>query len=165
MDYFFLVPKIIAAEKYINVSRDDIERALNAENGQVDYEWEEAVEDDFHTEHFIPLRLNISCRTTLIEGWTISLKMHSVRIDGIDWHSVFIDANGAKQRGWHRHEFSSRTLSADGQRWATNALVGVATKTDFLIRTLKEMKILLSGVNHGNYELFPYTEVTDSAPE
>ena len=40
-DKFFLVPQIVAAKKYIDISRDEIERTLNDEGGEVDYDWEE----------------------------------------------------------------------------------------------------------------------------
>jgi hypothetical protein len=40
-DNFFLVPQIVASKKYIDISRDEIERTLNDEGGEVDYDWEE----------------------------------------------------------------------------------------------------------------------------
>lgn len=40
---FFLVPQITAAEKYIDISRDEIERFLNGENGEFSYDWEETI--------------------------------------------------------------------------------------------------------------------------
>jgi len=155
-DKFFLVPQITATEKYIDISRDGMERELNDENGEFIHEWEESLEDDVHQEHVDTLRLNISCRSSLVVGWTIALKMHGVRIDGIDWHGSFTDPQGNKQQGWHRHSFSQTTHSADRQRHPISALEGVTTRTQFLIRTLKEMKILVSGVDHGNYELFEH---------
>jgi len=165
MDYFFLVPKIVSMTKYLDVSRDEIERDLTGQNGQVEYQWEEVVEDDVHMEHFVPLRLNISCRPHLIVGWAISLKMHNIRIDGLDWHSSFYDPNGEKRHGWHRHEFDQKQQCADGRRLPTAALDHTTTQTQFLIRTLKEMKIQLSGVDHGNYELFPYSGVSNTSSE
>ena len=98
---FFLVPQIIAARKYIDISRDEIERALGEENGEFDYDWEESILDEVGTEHVVTLKLNISCRASLIEGWAIALKLHQIRIDGIDWHSRFCDPDGYKHHGWH----------------------------------------------------------------
>lgn len=165
MDYFFLVPKIITTAKYIDTSRDGIERRLNDEGGQIEYEWEEVIEDDFHNEHFVPLQLNISCKAPLIVSWAISLKLHRIRIDGIDWHRRFIDPNGEKQYGWHRHEFDAHEQTADHRRVPTDILQNAQSRADFLIRTLKQMNILLSGVDHGNYELFSNTPTADQSAE
>jgi hypothetical protein len=153
-DKFFLVPIIVAAEKYIDISRDEIERMLNEENGEFDFDWEEIVTDDLNNEHVVTLKLNISCKSQLMIGWSIALKLHQIRIDGIDWHSVYRDPEGVKQHGWHRHRFDQKKQRADGQRWATKLLEGSSNRTQFLTRTLSEMKISLSGVDHGNYELF-----------
>ncbi len=153
-DKFFLVPTIVAAEKYIDISRDEIERALNDENGEFDYDWEETVTDDLGNEHVVTLKLNINCKAQLMNSWSIALKLHQIRIDGIDWHSVYRDPTGATQYGWHRHRFDPRKQRADSQRWPITALEGASNRTHFLIRTLSEMNISLSGVDHGNYELF-----------
>jgi hypothetical protein len=153
-DKFFLAPAIVAAKKYIDLSRDEIERTLGDENGEFDYDWEETVTDDLNTEHVVTLKLNINCRAPLMISWSIALKLHQIRIDGIDWHASYSDPEGTKQRGWHRHKFDRRKQSADSQRWPTDVLDRASGRTDFLIRTLKEMNIILSGVDHGNYELF-----------
>jgi hypothetical protein len=128
--------------------------ALDEENGEFDSDWEETVIDDLNTEHVVTLKLNINCKSRLMISWSIALKLHQIRIDGIDWHSSYCDPDGDKHHGWHRHRFDPRKQSADGQRWPTKVLEGVSDRTHFLISTLKEMNIALSGVDHGNYELF-----------
>ena len=153
-DKFFLVPKIVAAEKYIDISRDEIERTMNEQNGEFDIDWEEVVVDDFAVEHEVTLKLNISCRSQLMEGWSVALKLHGIRIDGIDWHNRFRDPEGNTHHGWHRHRFDQKARSANNCRWPTAVLDGASDRTQFLIRTLKELNILFSGVDHGNYELF-----------
>jgi hypothetical protein len=153
-DKFFLVPTIVAAEKYIDISRDEIERVLSEENSEFDYDWEETVIDDLNNEHVVTLKLNINCKAQLMISWSIALKLHQIRIDGIDWHSEYRDPEGATQQGWHRHRFDQRKQRADSQRWPTGALEGASNRTTFLIMTLSEMNISLSGVDHGNYELF-----------
>jgi len=153
-DKFFLVPTIITAEKYIDISRQEIERALDEENGEFSFDWEETVTDELNVEHDVTLQLNLNCKSPLTISWSISLKLHQIRIDGIDWHGTYRDPDGNKHQGWHRHKFDMRKQSADGQRWPTKALEGTFDRTRFLIRTLKEMNIALSGVDHGNYELF-----------
>ncbi|MGB8061099.1 MAG: hypothetical protein WCF26_04340 [Candidatus Sulfotelmatobacter sp.] len=154
-DKFFLAPTIVAAEKYIDISRDEIERALDEENSEFDYDWEETITDDLNTEHVVTLKLNINCKSRLMISWSISLKLHQIRIDGIDRHSRYSDREGNIHEGWHRHRFDPRKQRADDQRWPTNVLQGASERTQFLIRTLKEMNISVSGVDHGNYELFP----------
>jgi hypothetical protein len=153
-DKFFLVPQIVATKKYIDISRSEIERTLNDEGGEVEYDWEETITDEFNVEWNVTLKLNISCKSPLMFAWSIALKLHQIRIDGIDWHSTFCDPEGTKHRGWHRHRFDRKKQSADGQRLPTTVLEGASGTTAFLIRTLKEMNISLSGVDHGNYELF-----------
>jgi hypothetical protein len=164
MELFFLVPKIVAAKKYIDISRDEIERALNAQNGCFDFEWEEALVDDFHQEHFATLRLNIHCASSLMVGWTIALKLHNERIDGIDWHLTYDDPDGQKQYGWHRHEFDQREKRAT-RRVPTNCLRNAGSKADFLVRTLSELNISVSGADHGNYDLFTPESVIASPSE
>jgi len=158
MELFFLVPKIVAAQKYIDLNRDEIERAINADNGEFEWEWEEVIVDDFGTEHYVPLKLNVSCRSELVVGWSIALKLHCIRIDGIDWHRTFVDPNGVEHHGWHRHEFDQRSKSADKRRIPVEGPdVSMALDmgiNQFLIRTLSKLRISLSGVDHGNYELF-----------
>jgi len=162
---FFLAPKIVEAKKYLDISRDQIERDLNDEGGEVEYDWEETVIDDFSVEHNVTLKLNIACKPQMALAWSIALKLHQIRIDGIDWHNTFCDPEGNKQHGWHRHRFDQKKESADAQRWPTNALDDVSDKTTFLIRTLKEMNILLSGVDHGNYNLFTDQRSVNPPPE
>jgi hypothetical protein len=118
-DKFFLVPQIVATEKYIDISRDEIERNLNDEGGEVDYDWEETLTDDFNVEWNVTLKLNISCKSPLMVGWSIALKLHQIRIDGIDWHSAFCDPEGTKHHGWHRHALTKRNkvpTGSDGRR-------------------------------------------------
>jgi hypothetical protein len=165
MELFFLVPKIVAARKYVSIHRDEIERELAGEHGQFEWEWEEIIADEFGNEQYVPLRLNISCRDELAVSWSISLKLHCIRIDGIDWHRTFIDPNGSVQKGWHRHEFDQRSKSADKHRVPVVGLGLDISRTDFLIRTLSEMNVLLSGVDNGNYELFRTADFPDSEAE
>ena len=129
---FFLAPRIVAAKKYIDISRDEIERNLNDENGEVDYDWEETITDDFNTEWNVTLKLNISCKPALVVAWSIALKLHQIRIDGIDWHNTFCDPEGNKHHGWHRHRFDPKKENADGQRLPTNVMEGVSDKSTFL---------------------------------
>ncbi len=161
MDLFFLVPKIIAAEKYIDINRDEIERAITSENGEFEWEWEEVIVDEFGNEHYVPLRLNIHCRSEYALGWSVAIKLHSIRIDGIDWHSRFFDPQGIKREGWHRHEFNQHTKSAAEQRVPIDGLDDDMTVEQFLTRTLSRLRISLSGVDHGNYELFRSADISD----
>jgi hypothetical protein len=151
--FFHLVPAIVANEKYFDVSRDEIERNLADENGRVEYETEHSIEDEFGKEIVVTLRLNINCQSPVAVGWTISLKLHGVRIDGIDWHAFYTDPGGNQQQGWHRHLYSSATKSADGQRLPVDGFHILKNRRDFLIRALSEMKLLLSGVDYGADEL------------
>lgn len=98
-------------------------------------------------------------------GWSIALKLHQIRIDGIDWHSVYRDPDGHKHHGWHRHRFDRRKQSAEGQRWPTKVLERASDRTHFLISTLKEMNIALSRGDHGNYELFSDQRGINPPPE
>lgn len=71
-DKFFLAPTVVAAKKYIDISRDEIERTLNDENGEFDYDWEETVTDELNTEHVVTLKLNINCKAPLMISWSIA---------------------------------------------------------------------------------------------
>jgi len=114
---------------------------------------EATIVDDLNTEHVVTLKLNINTRAQLMVGWSIALKLHQIRIDGIDWHSTYSDPDGKKHQGWHRHRFDQRKQRAS-ERWPTEVLNEVSDRTQFLIRTLKEMDISLNAVDHGSYDLF-----------
>src|SRR5689334_7483576 len=165
MDYFFLVPKIVGSVKYLDISLNEIERLLHEGHGEFDEDFEHTVKDDFNNEITVTLKLNIAIRRTLMVGWSIALKMHRERIDGIDWHNVYLDPRGSKQHGWHRHEFEQNMRSANHRRVPTEILDGITCQRDFLIWTLKEMKISLNRVDHGNYELFGNQGVSGPLPE
>src|SRR5689334_6319261 len=83
MDYFFLVPKIVGSVKYLDISLNEIERLLHEGHGEFDEDFEHTVKDDFNNEITVTLKLNIAIRRTLMVGWSIALKMHRERIDGI----------------------------------------------------------------------------------
>jgi hypothetical protein len=165
MDHFFLVPTVVAAVKYLDISLNEIERILREENGEFNFDWEHVVEDEFNNEITVVLKLNISCQQPMMVGWSIALKMHRTRIDGIDWHNAYFDPHGDKQHGWHRHEFDQNTKSANNRRVPTAALDSLTCQREFLIWTLKEMKFILNRVDYGNYELFGDQGVPGSPPE
>ena len=153
-DKLFLVPKIIAGGTYFDISRSDIEWDLDNENGEAEYECDQYVTDDSNVEHVIQLRLNISCRSPFPVGWTISLKLHGVRIDGIDWHNKYDDPGGNECHGWHRHSYNARQQTADHVRVPITSLDDVNERTTFLIRAMSELRISLNSEDaHGTDEL------------
>ena len=109
--------------------------------------------DDFFTEHTALLRLNISCRNEYEKGWTIALKLHKERIDGIDWEPRFIDSVGSVASGWHRHIWDRRHQNADSNKVSVQGFDEVKTRDQFIVRALKEMSISLNRTDHGTDEL------------
>jgi hypothetical protein len=99
------------------------------------------------------LRLNASCNNEDVRGWTISLKLHKERIDGIDWEPYFDDQTGNKSSGWHRHEWDQRRRTAKSIKNPVQGFDSVKSREDFIIRTLKEMRIQLNKVDHESDKL------------
>lgn len=148
-DYFFLVDKIRADSKYFDVSIDEILRELDDEGGRVEYECE-------HTptgcQDSVPLRLNIRCRGP-VHSWTIAVKLHCIRIDGIDWEGRYTDRDGQSRSGWHRHVFDDKSKSAENLKTSVEDFEDLSNKQQFLFRAFGLMKILTNRVDYGPTEL------------
>jgi hypothetical protein len=105
---FFLVPQIVADDKYFDVSRPEILRDLRAPAGKFDRTEEHETKDEYNVDFRVIIRLNVNCQSKVPEGWTIALKLHNERIDGVDWESEFTASDGITVHGWHRHQYSVR---------------------------------------------------------
>lgn len=154
-DQFFLTEQVIAAEKYFNVSRYDIEMHLMDEGQVCELEEEQIITDSEGVEHCVNIRINIYCKGENVLAWSIAMKLHCVRIDGIDWHAKYDDPAGNVQRGWHRHRYNSKQGNADKDRYPVTGFDDIDTISEFLIRSFKEMNISLSKVDNGTANLFP----------
>ncbi|HEX3154465.1 MAG TPA: hypothetical protein VHV32_07550 [Candidatus Angelobacter sp.] len=156
-DLFHLAARVIADVKWFACSINDIERELNDENGECEKECEHSIPDEFGNEAIVTLRLNINCKSKYPQGWTIALKMHGTRIDGIDWHATFTDPEGQKHNGWHRHHYNAKAKTADHTRYPVQGfdnLDGDAMgRYRFLIRALKEMRMTLDANDNGQDKL------------
>jgi len=150
-NFFAHTLQIVSELKYFDVSRDEILRQLEA--GDVEFESEHQFVDDFGNEWSTVLRLNISCRNNWVRGWTISLKMHKERIDGIDWEPYFTGLDGTRNFGWHRHVWSRKDQSAKAGKICVQGFDDVDNREDFVIRALKEMNVTLSKTDYGTDEL------------
>jgi hypothetical protein len=142
---FPFTARIVSEVKYFDISRDEMVRQLQA-GGNVETETEHPFVDDFSNEFAALLRLNISCKHEDARGWTISLKLHKERVDGIDWEPYFIDQTGSRSFGWHRHVWNQK------HRTAKSIKVG-RTREEFIIRALKELRIALSKVDYESDKL------------
>lgn len=143
---------IVTEVKYFDISRDEIVRQLQA-GGNVETETEHRFSDEFSNEFTAVLRLNISCKYEDARGWTISLKLHKERVDGIDWEPYFIDQTGGKSFGWHRHVWNQKYQTAKSMKTPVQGFDGVKTREEFVIRALKELRITLSKVDHESDKL------------
>ncbi len=148
-DYFFLAEKIRADSKYFDVSIEEILRDLENEGGKFEYECEQTL---IGFDDLIPLRLNIRCKGP-VNSWTIALKLHCIRIDGIDWEARYTDIRGQSMYGWHRHMFDEKSKSAVNLKASVEGFDDISDKQQFLSRAFKLMKILLNEVDYGPTEL------------
>lgn len=145
---FHLVPQIRGEEKYFDVSRQEIERELRSSGNYENYSQCEL--DDGGTPVTAKLRLNISCKGGA-PTWSVALKLHSIRIDGIDHEPRFRASDGTPARGWHRHLWDSTECNAERLKEPLNGFHRkVSSIDDFLISAFQEMCILLNKVDHGN---------------
>jgi hypothetical protein len=134
---FDFVDQIRAAQKYFDVSRLELQRALLV-NGKCDVSSEHDVVDESNQTVTTELRLNISARDEVTESWSMALKLHGIRIDGIDYEAKFRTVDGDIGRGWHRHQWDKHDENADRGKVAVPNMSGVASREEFLIRALSK---------------------------
>lgn len=101
-DHMHLAPRIRDEEKYFPASHADVCRSLRRA-GNTEVRTEHSTEDIDGSTIFVQLRLNIACKARFVQAWSASLKLHGVRIDGVDHHDLYRAADGQQARGWHRH--------------------------------------------------------------
>src|SRR5258708_3267175 len=140
---FFLVPQIVAGEKYFDVSMPEIVRGGMSATGKFDCTAEHKVTDEYCTDYQSVIRINVNCQSKMPEGWTIALKLHRERIDGIDWEAKFDAADGTEGHGWHRHQWNQRSQSAKHTKIPTTDFDGIDSREQFLIRAFSLMRIKL----------------------
>jgi hypothetical protein len=149
---FPVVPQLVAAEKYFDYSRNDIERRLTAEK-KAEFYCQQELEVDGRRETAV-LRLNINCESPAWLNWTVALKLSGIRIDGIDWESRYDAIDGTEGAGWHRHVWVPRDQNADrGKRPIPQFATTSLTLSQFLIRAFSELRITTSRTDRGDNEL------------
>ena len=154
---FHRAPEIISSEKYIDFHINELVRALRGRNRyEVEFDHYLAQTSDEEPDSIL-LRLNIACPIfDLPESWTISLKLHNERIDGVDFLRSYRDENGNRASGWHRHIWDPNAQNAD-RHSELRDVNNIKTINQFLIRTLSIMKTKYNAVDDGNFELFQGT--------
>jgi hypothetical protein len=152
---FFLVPQIVADEKYFDVSVQEILRAVLSSSGKFDRIEEHPTQDEYGTDFRIIIRLNINCQSRVPEGWTTALKLHNERIDGIDWESKFQRGDGSIGHGWHRHQWNQRTQSSKHLKIPVPDFNGIDAREQFLIRALSVMRIRVNARDYGDQLSIP----------
>jgi hypothetical protein len=87
-DFFDHVERIRGTDKYFDVSMLAISRQLLAK-GECELTAEHDLVDEQGAEVIVPLRLNIATRHDSPFCWQLALKLHGIRIDGIDHEPRF----------------------------------------------------------------------------
>jgi hypothetical protein len=152
-DFFFLVGQIVTEKKYFHCSLGDISQHLEAD-GHCEVEAEHHTEDDYSTVHTVLLRLNISCKNkTNTTSWSVALKLHNIRIDGIDSEPVYPGMDGTLYQGWHRRVWNHRHQSAERNKIPVADLDVIKGRDHFLNIVFNLMGILLDRNDHGPDEL------------
>jgi hypothetical protein len=144
---FEFVDQIREASKYFDVSRQEILRELLVK-GKCQIVTEHDVNDRGDT-ITAPLRLNVAAHEGALIAWTVALKLHNIRIDGIDYEAKFRTVNGDVAHGWHRHQWSASDESADVGKIPIDILDDITTREEFLIRSFKLLRISLNPLDHG----------------
>ena len=147
---FFLVPQIVATDKYFDVSIPEMLRAVTSASGKFDRVEEQTIGDEYGVDYPVLVRLNINCQSIVPEGWTIALKLHKERIDGIDHESNFDAVDGSAGHGWHRHQWDQRKQSAKYIKIPMADLDSVDGREQFLVRPLSIMRIKVSARDYGD---------------
>lgn len=139
-DDFRLADRIRGEEKYFDISLQDVLIDL-VTLGEVECTSEHySGEDDP-----VVLRLNLHAKSEFPTSWTAALKLHHVRIDGIDYEPVFLTMDGTLASGWHRHHWDANTLNADrDKRQLASFGGGKFNIRTFVIRAASELCIRLN---------------------
>lgn len=152
-DFFFLAAQIVAEKKYFNCSLGDILQQLQADD-YCEMETEHHTKDDYSTVHPVVLRLNISCKNqSNTTSWSVALKLHNTRIDGIDNEPIYPGMDGMLHEGWHRHVWNHRQQSAERSKVPVLDLAIIRGREHFLNIVFNIMGILLDRNDHGPEEL------------
>ena len=151
---FYLAEQIRTEGKYLDVSRDEIGRALESA-GVFEGVFEHDTEDDDGKTVSVELKLNLHTRSRNVNySWSASLKLHGIRIDCIDYENKFIAADGVLASGWHRHDWDTAGKSAERKKVPLNGFDNELSSIDyFVIRVTTELRIRLNKNDHGNSEL------------
>lgn len=141
-ELFACVPRLIEEPKYFDVSLDSIEKMFNRRD-RIDLRTVHSLarEDGVDEDVTLPLRLRISGVPEHPESWDAALLLYNRRIDGFGHEETFCDISGSEQNGWHRHIWNAKTQEASGKVLALLCDDDGMSFRDFLIRTLKHMKI------------------------
>jgi hypothetical protein len=149
---FFLVPQIVASDKYFDVSMAEINRALIGSSGKFDRAEEQTITDEYGVDHEVLVKINVNCQSVVPEGWTIALKVHKERVDGFDHEPEFDAIDGTKASGWHRHQWDQRQQTAKYIKIPISDFDGVDSREQFVIRAFNLMRIKVNRTDHG-YQL------------
>jgi hypothetical protein len=149
-NYFHLVASIRNEQKYFDINLNEIERQLG-HSKKFKFDGELVLEDDGE-EATIPISLHIGS-TDGCTAWTVAITLHNERIDGIDYEKTYQSTVGAKESGWHRHDWDVESQTCKVRKIPINDLAEEMDLRDFLVRSFQIMGVLLNADDHGNYEL------------
>ncbi len=148
---FHLSDHIREELKYFDTSRAEILRELSEEGYCEVYALHE-VTDDAGDIHGTRLRLNITRSNDSPQQWKIALKLHDIRIDGIDFETRYVAHDRNVYSGWHRHGFDQ--VRRDKDKYPLPIFGNnLRTLEDFLIRAFSEMKIAVNRDDNDNARL------------
>jgi hypothetical protein len=148
------VAKIVATDKYFDISLPELVRIIGeTREGELLCDYDLSAIAPMGPDQ-VRLRLNISCaHPKYVEGWTVSLKMHKTRIDGIDYQPRYYDPRGVRHCGWHRNVWNGNDEAAN-EHQPLEGFDDINSIEQFLIRSFKVMRITLNKVDHGRARLW-----------
>jgi hypothetical protein len=152
-----LAERFRLADKYFDVSLAEIERRLDADGGEYECRSEVDVLGEDGAPIAAELRLNINCRSAIRITWSVSIKLHRIRIDCIDHERRFPIGDRAFGSGWHRHTWDAQRGDCENRDRGKQPLSGFSdhleSRAEFLLRVFKELRVLLNRQDHGTDQL------------
>lgn len=145
-DFFDQAPRLAAEEKYFDVSKQGLRRALLSNHGKCDLLTDHEVSVDGRPQTVV-LRLNISTRGPQPTAWSMAVKLHGIRIDGVDHEGRFTTEDGKTAVGWHRHCWDPIEESAERHKVPVSVMDDIKTVEDFLVRGLSLLRVRLNAVD------------------
>lgn len=152
-DYFHLVEQIMAEEKYLPLSRTEVQRSLELDH-EFSFQLDHHTREPDGTESVVPIKLGIRAKDGH-RAWVMTVLLHDIRVSCIDWEAEYDVRDDGVGRNWHRHGWDPEQRSCERNKIPLPSFDDVSSLEQFLIFSFSEMRISLNSQDLGeDHELW-----------